>query len=267
MRRPMRLIPLVRSIPLLLALAFVATTAHAQAVFRSVMPDGKVVYGDKPAPGAKEAKQVNLASMDGRARLAALARPHLQKLREGPLRSLILDELSRITRLSRQDIETAVVTADESHNTVRNSSSQRLESGAARPVKRALQLLLERPNMAENVDHLELLMQSEAPGVALLIEAIDFFHAHPEAHVAQLLEFWRETPKGKALERLLQQEVNVDEAVLQQEFNETLAHLCQKGRRVRVQQLLTEARLRPLTAVETREIETLTRELAVRGPA
>jgi hypothetical protein len=24
------------------------------------MPDGKIVYGDKPAPGAKEAKQVNL---------------------------------------------------------------------------------------------------------------------------------------------------------------------------------------------------------------
>jgi hypothetical protein len=44
----------------LLALALAAPAAHAQAVFRSVMPDGKVVYGDKPAPGAKEAKQVNL---------------------------------------------------------------------------------------------------------------------------------------------------------------------------------------------------------------
>jgi hypothetical protein len=44
----------------LIALAFVATTAQAQAVFRSVMPDGKIVYGDKPAPGAKESKQVNL---------------------------------------------------------------------------------------------------------------------------------------------------------------------------------------------------------------
>ena len=60
----MRLIPLVRGIPLLLVLAFSATTAHAQGVFRSVMPDGKIVYGDKPAPGAKESKQVNLAPLN-----------------------------------------------------------------------------------------------------------------------------------------------------------------------------------------------------------
>ena len=64
MRRPLRLIPLVRGIPLLLALAFAAATAHAQGVFRSVMPDGKIVYGDKPAPGAKESKQVNLAPLN-----------------------------------------------------------------------------------------------------------------------------------------------------------------------------------------------------------
>jgi hypothetical protein len=47
---------------ILVALAFVATTAHAQAVFRSVMPDGKVVYGDKPAPGAKESRRVDVSS-------------------------------------------------------------------------------------------------------------------------------------------------------------------------------------------------------------
>jgi len=53
-----------RYIPLLLALALGSAAAHAQAVFRSVMPDGKIVYGDKPAPGAKESKQVNLAPLN-----------------------------------------------------------------------------------------------------------------------------------------------------------------------------------------------------------
>lgn len=33
-------------------------------MFRSVMPDGKIIYGDKPAPGAKESKQVNLAPLN-----------------------------------------------------------------------------------------------------------------------------------------------------------------------------------------------------------
>ena len=50
----------MRQIPLLTALALAASLAHAQTVFRSDMPDGSVVYGDKPAPGAKEAKKITL---------------------------------------------------------------------------------------------------------------------------------------------------------------------------------------------------------------
>lgn len=50
----------MRQISLLAALALVAGLAHAQTVYRSDMPDGSVVYGDKPAPGAKEAKKITL---------------------------------------------------------------------------------------------------------------------------------------------------------------------------------------------------------------
>ncbi|MGH8505394.1 MAG: DNA primase [Stenotrophobium sp.] len=210
------------------------------------------------------AKQVNLASMDGRARLASLARPYLEKLREGPLRALILDELGRITRLSRGDIENMRPRKDAADAASVASSPARPEPGAARPVKRALQLLLEKPELAEQVTNIELLHQSEAPGVAMLVDAIDFFHAHPQAHAAQLLEFWRDTAQGRSLERLLRQEVNVDEATLQREFSETIAHLCQKGLRARVQHLLAESRLRPLTDAETGEIQSITRELSTR---
>jgi DNA primase len=56
---------------------------------------------------AELARQVNLGTMDGRAKLAGLARPYLEKMREGPLRSLILDELARLTRLRREDVLSA----------------------------------------------------------------------------------------------------------------------------------------------------------------
>lgn len=50
----------MRQILLLIALALAVSLAHAQTVFRSEMPDGSVVYGDKPAPGAKEARKITL---------------------------------------------------------------------------------------------------------------------------------------------------------------------------------------------------------------
>jgi hypothetical protein len=50
---------LLQRLSVLLAFAVLATAVHAQ-VFRSIMPDGKIVYGSKPEPGAKESKQVDL---------------------------------------------------------------------------------------------------------------------------------------------------------------------------------------------------------------
>lgn len=43
---------------LIVLLSALGATAHAQTIYRSVMPDGKIVFGDKPAPGAKESKPV-----------------------------------------------------------------------------------------------------------------------------------------------------------------------------------------------------------------
>src|SRR5262249_12921851 len=149
------------------------------------------------------AKQVNLGTLDGRAKLAALANPYIQKMREGPLRSLILDELGRITRLSRDDLErsgTAPVKGDQ-HSRSANQLRRRgnPDAGAARTVNRALQLLLEKPELAEEVQNLELLTQADVPGIAVMIEALDYFHAHPGARASQLVAAWQETAKGAAI--------------------------------------------------------------------
>ncbi|HEX4895574.1 MAG TPA: DNA primase [Solimonas sp.] len=212
-------------------------------------------------------KQVNLGTLDGRARLAALARPHLDKLREGPLRSLLLDELGRLTRLSRPDLEALSPRQDgPAPSAPEGPAAARAENPASRPVRRALQLLLELPELAEQVDHLELLGQAEVPGVDVLVEAIDFFQAHPGARAAQLVEFWKDTAKGRGLQRLLAEPLPLDAAAVENEFRDAIARLTQKALRARVQGLLAEARLRPLTGAETREIEAITRQLATRSP-
>lgn len=53
-----------RYLLLLLALVLGSSAAQAQEMYRSVMPDGKIIYGDKPAPDAKESKKLNLAPLN-----------------------------------------------------------------------------------------------------------------------------------------------------------------------------------------------------------
>lgn len=206
-------------------------------------------------------KQVNLSGVDGRAKLAVLARPHLARLREGPLRSLLVEELARLTRLSRQDLESALAPK----STPKESTADPLnEPGEGRPVKRALQLLLERPALVQQATDMELLAESGAPGIGLLIEALDFFRDNPAAAAAQLLELWRDTPKAAALQRLWTQPLDLAEEALEPEFRETLAHLLQKARRGRAQALVALARERELSPDELRELERLSRELSAR---
>lgn len=213
-------------------------------------------------------KQTNLGTLDGRAKLASLAKPHLDKLRPGPLQTLMIDELARVTRLRREDLQVATPASAEqapaAYAASRKSAPPRLEAGGTRPVRRALQLLLERPDMADSVDQLELLASADVHGIAALVEALDFFHENQGANAGQLLEYWRGTSKATALEQLMRQEVQLDDAAIEREFTDVIHHLRRRALKTRRDHLLAEAQIRSLSTAELAEASELTRQLSSR---
>ena len=209
-------------------------------------------------------KEVNLGSLEGRAKLAGLARAPLAKLREGPLHTLLLDELARLTRMSRVEFErhmerpAAVPVKPAPTPSESEDAPASLDRGL---VRRALELLLDQPALAEDIPNHELLAQSDAPGIGLLLDAVDFFQSHAPASAGQLLEHWREHPKKvAAMQRLLRAEVPSEPAACAAEFMDALRGLVEQARKTRMQTLLSLAGERSLTAAETREM----RELAER---
>ena len=206
--------------------------------------------------------QINPGTADGRSRLVALARPHLERLRQGPLRKMIVGELAKMTRLNPEDVETGrVATADASPD------APSIRMIAARPVLRALQLLLEQPALAGTVANLELLAQAEAPGIALLVAVVEHFRDHPDATAARLLELWREEERGQALARVAVEPLELAEETIGAEFRDAIAHLAQKGLRARAQALVAEARRRDLSPAEQKELDVLSRQLVGAKPA
>jgi DNA primase len=206
--------------------------------------------------------QAKPSTAEGRARMVALAKPHLARLRDGPLRKMIVDELAKITRLNPEDVSAGPAAERQPAET----EGTALRSIAARPVLRALQLLLEQPDLAVKVTNLEQLAQADAPGVGLLVAVTEHFRDHPEATAAQLLELWREEERGQALARVAIEPLELDESAVAREFTDAIAHLAQKGLRARAQALLAEARRRELSAAEQKELGTLSRHLAGAKP-
>jgi DNA primase len=211
-------------------------------------------------------KQANVTTLDGRAKLAGLAKPHLAKMRESPLRSLLLDELSRLTRLRREEfgLGGTPATADSEPSRAPSPPASRPEPGAFRPVKRAMQLLVECPRLATKVTGLDLLASADVPGIAALVEAIDYFHENPDAHAGLLLEHWRGTPKAVALERLGKLDPPLDDAAIEREFSDVISRISAKALRARLEALQAQLVMRSLTEAERAELEVLTRQLATR---
>lgn len=207
-------------------------------------------------------RQVNLGSLEGRARLIALARPHLDKLPAGALRTLLIDELARRARLGRDDVEGMLGAAQTSAAPPPEAAAAepaRAAPGASRPIRRAMQLLLERPRLAEQVEHIDLLAQAGVPGVDVLIEAIDFFNAHPDARAAQLVEAWKDTAKGRGVQKLLAQEAPLVDETIETEFRDTINRLTFRALEAEATRLLEESRHRELTRAELGIIESLHR--------
>jgi DNA primase len=207
-------------------------------------------------------RQVNLATPDGRAKLAALARPHLARMREGPLRSLILDDLVRLTRLTRADLDAVAATGvPPARPSADGEGGGGVAIELARPVRGALRLLLEQPALARTANP-EDLAQVDLPGVALLREALEFLREHPDASPARLLEHWRDSEFEGTVNRLAASRVEGQTEGLEREFFDAMKHLQRQGLRARAQTLLVQARQRELTETERRELDRLSRELA-----
>ncbi|HHW79038.1 MAG TPA: DNA primase [Xanthomonadaceae bacterium] len=164
--------------------------------------------------------QVDPNTLAGRARLAGLARPLLEKLPDGHFRDLMEERLRQeaqvvSTRL-RPPATTPISPADRNLRLTRT------------PLRKAIALLLYRPELALQVTDGDLaLRDDDEPGLKLLANILAVLRANPQLTTAALLERYRDTREGAILERLATWEPGVPEHDYRfdQEFGDILASL------------------------------------------
>ena len=130
---------------------------------------------------ARLESQVDTASIDGRARLAELARPLIGRLPPGTFR-----------RMMEQALEERVGVAVELPAPPQAAPARRprrdtRSPGTMPPMRRAIALLLQYPQAAL-ADLPEGWETIEQPGMEVLRELIERIRAHPETHSAALVE-------------------------------------------------------------------------------
>lgn len=197
--------------------------------------------------------QVELTSLDGRARLVELARPHIAKIRPSAFRTLLLDQLARIVHMQRSDLE-GVLHSNAPGTPAAPGPSARALTGNLTPVRRALLRLLEKPTLAQTVDSPGQLRDIDVPGSAFLAEVIEFLREHPHYYTGTIIEHWRDRPEGEHLAKLARLTLPVPDEGIEQEFRDTIGHLLASSREQRLNGLLAKGDRVELSPDEKREL-------------
>jgi DNA primase len=213
-------------------------------------------------------KQSDLESVDGRARLAELARPLLARIPAGVFRELLVGRLAETVGLPAAKLGSLLETGGEGNRRKGRLSEQPRPRrsagrfGGAKPsvVRRAITLLLHHPDAALHLD-VERLGGIARPGIDLLRDLIETVQARPDITTAGLLERWRQHPEGRHLGKLAAVEMpppeDFDAAA---ELAECLAQLAAAGLRERIQVLIEKERVGSASEDERSELRTLVAE-------
>ena len=194
--------------------------------------------------------QTDLTRMDGKARLATLARPLVSRVPEGPLRELMQQRLSDLTGVAPSGLGGLATTPPTVPHKRASARSKRLS-----PLATAISVLVQRPQLATGLDLPTAVVEAQDdPGVQLLTKVHGLARENPQLTTASLIERFRGDEQQPTLEKLASRNHLVDDDGLEIFLAETLATLTSQSIDDTIVELLRLASERELSGIEKQQL-------------
>jgi DNA primase len=192
---------------------------------------------------------VNVATLDGRARLAEHAKPLLAKLPDGAFRDLMFAELEKRTGVQGAPAQPALAA---SHRPVLANNAPRRTL-----VRSAIAMLLANPGLAQEVTLPYAFAALDKPGIPLLTELLDFLQERPGINTALLLEHFAGREESGALQKLALTEFPGEPEALRAEFMDAMHKLAEQTTQQRLDRLIVKQSEHGLDEAEKGELRAL----------
>ena len=157
-----------------------------------------------------ESQVDSMDSVDGRAQLAELARPLLNRIPMGIYRELLLDELANHVGMAPERLSGLIFEQTRPQAKSATPAQQAATLGRSNLVRRALELALHYPSAAATIEVSPQLKLVEKKGISLLSSLLEDCKNNPNISTAGLLERWREEPEAPHLGKLASGELLID---------------------------------------------------------
>ena len=194
--------------------------------------------------------QTDLTRMDGKARLATLARPLISRVPEGPLRELMQQRLSDLTGVAPSGLGGLPTTPPTVPHKRASARSKRLS-----PLATAISVLVQHPQLAAGLDLPAAVVDTHNdPGVQLLAKVHGLARENPQLTTASLIERFRGDEQQPTLEKLASRNHLVDDDGLEIFLAEILATLASQSIDDTIAELLRLASERELSGIEKQQL-------------
>lgn len=208
---------------------------------------------------SEQSKNVNLSSIDGKARLTERCRPLLLQIPDGAFRDLMLKQLDDLTGVQ--------IRLESQLPSLKPVSPLTASTGRTTLVRTAISLLIQNPSVALSVEVPYGFSTLNQSGVSLLIELLDFCRVRPEITTGLLLEHFSSRPEEKILSKLAIENYPGEDEELRSHFLGAIIGLIeqtQKQRRDEIEEKIRTLGLSSLSTEEKDELRSLKLQLGNR---
>ncbi len=186
-------------------------------------------------------REINLGTLDGKARLAERARPMLAQIPDGAFGDLMKQELQRLTGIGRAPVRRAAAAPVQKRSLVRA----------------AIALLLQQPSLALSLEGHHAIAGLRLPGIELLLELLELVQQRPDISTGALLEHFDGREEQAALHRLAAVALPGDEASWTQELHDAIVQLEKQLLQQRLDELQAKQRQQGLDETDKFELREL----------
>ncbi len=179
--------------------------------------------------------QVDLKTIDGRSRLIELARPLLVKIPEGAFRKLAQKKLADLTGMEMDDSAKLIRGTQASRPKRQSAAAVRAALSSQTPVRRAIKILIQHPELAPGLSDVEAIKDLDLPGAPLLLELIELLRENPELRTAEVLERYRESEAGVHLGKLAAEELTLLGDGIRTELDDAVRALVHRAEETRLE--------------------------------
>ncbi len=202
-------------------------------------------------------QQDDMGSNEGRANLINKATPLVEKIPEGPLKHLVLDQLSKASLVDSHQLEQLIQQKNNKNNYDAKKNRTPGVDQRLTPVKQAIALVLQHPSLAQNIDNLDELRKIELRGSRMLLNLLELIKSSPHVSCGAIIETWPDQREQQFLIQLAQREFTLSEDGLQAELTGALKRIRELDKEQRTERLLQKSRQGGLDEAEKKQLQQL----------